>query len=284
MYNLLITAHAGVWDKGIGQFDFSRFLEYTDDDIKARFGTFDEQSVHALLGLPALFAYESHCELHARVGTITDLRVRDRGLRISLQFDPAFAPISPDALEDLQMELDIAGWELSRTHWAVKRVDLLWLLRNAGFASGVDVQSLESLAKEPALEELVRIVRQSLEKNSPVEAIDRLHTLTTKYLRARLQQRGIAVDKSKPLHSIFGEYVRALHEAGHVESKMTASILKSMHGPLEAFNQVRNDHSLAHDNVALLNHNEALFIFSHVTNSLKFLRELEQRITGEDLV
>jgi hypothetical protein len=42
------------------------------------------------------------------------------------------------------------------------------------------------------------------------------------------------VKRAKPLLSLFGEYVR----------KMTASILKSMHDPFEAFNQVRNDDSL----------------------------------------
>jgi len=276
LYSLLITGAEGAWDKGLCEIDPSRFLEYTDDDIKARLISLDEAAVAELFRLPTLFAYENHLELPARVGFIKDVRVRNRNLRFSFEFDPAFSPVSAKAVSDMQMELDIGGWELNRTHWAVKRVDLAEVLRNAGFASGVDITSLEALAEDPDLENLVRIVRQAIEKNRPAEALDRLHTLTIRYLRAWCQRRGLAIDKSKPLHSIFGEYVQKLHEAGELESKMTASILKSMKGPLEAFNQVRNDQTLAHDNT-LLNHDEALFIFSNVTSCLRFLRSLEQR-------
>src|ERR1051325_8418637 len=62
------------------------------------------------------------------------------------------------------------------------------------------------------------------------------------------------------LHSLFGEYVKRLKEHGHLESEMTARILKSSISTLEAFNDVRNNQSLAHDN-PILNYDEALLIF-----------------------
>jgi hypothetical protein len=46
---------------------------------------------------------------------------------------------------------------------------------------------------------------------------------------------------------------------------------------MEAFNDVRNDQSLAHDNV-VLNYDESLLIFNHVANTVRFLRGLEARI------
>ena len=50
-------------------------------------------------------------------------------------------------------------------------------------------------------------------------------------------------------------------------SKMTASILKALNGPLDAFNDVRNNQSLAHDS-SLLNYEEAMLVFNHVTSAL----------------
>ena len=63
---------------------------------------------------------------------------------------------------------------------------------------------------------------------------------------------------------------------GLIESEMTLRILKSSISTLEAFNDVRNNRSLAHDN-PVLNYDEALLIFNHVAGSIRFLRALESR-------
>jgi hypothetical protein len=58
----------------------------------------------------------------------------------------------------------------------------------------------------------------------------------------------LTVTQSKPLHSLFGEYVKRLRDGGYVESEMAVRILKSSISTMEAFNDVRNNRSLAHDN------------------------------------
>ena len=58
---------------------------------------------------------------------------------------------------------------------------------------------------------------------------------------------------------------------------MAARILKSSISVMEAFNDVRNNRSLAHDN-AILQYDEALLIFNHVAGSIRFLRSVEARI------
>ena len=58
---------------------------------------------------------------------------------------------------------------------------------------------------------------------------------------------------------------------------MTSRILKSSISTLEAFNDVRNNQSLAHDN-PMLNYEEALLIFNHVASSIRFLKAIEARI------
>jgi hypothetical protein len=58
---------------------------------------------------------------------------------------------------------------------------------------------------------------------------------------------------------------------------MAVRILESSISGLEAFNDVRNNRSLAHHN-AILQYDEALLIFNHVASSIRFLRSLESRL------
>lgn len=119
-------------------------------------------------------------------------------------------------------------------------------------------------------------MRDCIEKNEPEAGLDRLHTFVTKLIRTLSEKRGAAIDRDKPLHSIFGEYVKALRRAGLIESVMTERILKSSISTMEAFNKVRNDESLAHDNPTL-NYDESLLIFNHVCSAVRFIRALEAR-------
>ena len=57
---------------------------------------------------------------------------------------------------------------------------------------------------------------------------------------------------------------------------MTERILKSSIGTMEAFNRVRNEESLAHDNPTL-SYDESLLIFNHVCSAVRFIRALEAR-------
>ena len=83
-------------------------------------------------------------------------------------------------------------------------------------------------------------------------------------------------DQNKALHSLFSEYSRMLHERGLIESEMTAQIIKAVGKIMEAFNTVRNNRSLAHDNPAL-NTEEAVLIFNHVCSLVRFIKALEAR-------
>jgi hypothetical protein len=129
---------------------------------------------------------------------------------------------------------------------------------------------------------LAKSVRDAIERNEPEAGLDRLHTFVIKLIRTLSERRGIRIDRDKPLHSIFGEYVKVLREQGLIQSPMTERILKSSISTMEAFNRVRNDESLAHDN-RVLNYDESLLIFSHVCSSVQFVRALERRSTQPSL-
>jgi len=121
---------------------------------------------------------------------------------------------------------------------------------------------------------LARSVHACIGENRPQDGLDRLHTFVVKFVRVLCRKRGIATDQDKPLHSIFGEYVKALEREGLLDSEMTKRILKSTISILDAFNDVRNHQSFAHDN-PLLNHREALLIFNNVAGVVFFLSALE---------
>jgi hypothetical protein len=137
-----------------------------------------------------------------------------------------------------------------------------------------ELDSLTANSDDRDFEVVAEHVREAIEKNQPEGALDRLHTFVIKFIRTACEAHGIEVNRDKALHSIFGEYVKALREGGHLESQMAERILKSSISVLESFNDVRNNKSLAHDN-PILNYEESLLIFNHVAASIRFIRSLE---------
>jgi hypothetical protein len=122
-----------------------------------------------------------------------------------------------------------------------------------------ELDALTATGDERDFEVLAEHVREAIEKNQPEGALDRLHTFMMKFVRNACEEHGLEVVRDKPLHSIFGEYLRTLREGNHLESAMTERILKSSISVLEAFNDVRNNKSLAHGGCTRFCVNESSF-------------------------
>jgi Abortive infection C-terminus len=127
---------------------------------------------------------------------------------------------------------------------------------------------------------LAKTIRESIEQNEPGAALDRLHTYVVKYLRKLCDKHGISGGKDKPLHSIFGEYIKHIDEHGYIETEMTRRILKTSISLLDAFNPVRNDKSFAHDN-PLLNYDESMLIFKNISSLIFFMESIEKRMNEQ---
>lgn len=140
-----------------------------------------------------------------------------------------------------------------------------------------EMDAFVAIADERDFDVVAEHVREAIDKNQPEGGLDRLHTFVNKFIRVTCGPHGIKVNRDKPMHSVFGEYVKALRDGGHLESEMTERILKSSISVLEAFNHVRNNKSLAHDNT-ILNYEESLLIFNHVAASIRFIKALEAKI------
>jgi Abortive infection C-terminus len=177
-----------------------------------------------------------------------------------------------DDLLQYALEQGISNEDIQRYENCIRTI--------ARLSQPVPVNELAAITPNSAEREfavLAKSVHESIQKNQPEAGLDRLHTFSLKYLRVLCEQRGISTEKEKPLHSLIGEYVKHLKNSGHIESEMSERILKSSISTLDAFNDVRNNRSFAHDNT-VLNYDESLLIFNHVCSSIRYIETLEKRL------
>ena len=139
--------------------------------------------------------------------------------------------------------------------------------------SQITTEGIEAFAQDRTLEELVSDIERTLEANKPEVAIDHLHTYCMKKFAHLLGVRGISCAQDEPLHSRFSKYRKCL-EAEQNLREYTTRALKTFTSLLESFNDLRNNHSLAHDN-EILQPVEARFIFTTVNAMLVLLRAIE---------
>jgi len=130
---------------------------------------------------------------------------------------------------------------------------------------------------------LAKSIRESIDKNEPEAALDRLHTYVMKFIRQLCESHKIEIRKDESLNALFGKYVKFIVAHDKIESQMTERILKYSIHVIEAFNDIRNNKSFAHDN-PILNYPESVLIFNNVTNSIKFIESVEKTIEKENKI
>lgn len=141
-----------------------------------------------------------------------------------------------------------------------------------------NIDSIEPLTNEKDFILVVDQIKSNIKLNKPEASIDRLHTYMIKFIRLLSKRHNIKYDKNKPLHSLFGEYIKKLNKNGKLKTLMTERILKNSISLLESYNKVRNNDSLAHDN-PILSYDESLLILNNISNLVKFINTIENDIT-----
>ncbi|ANG97746.1 hypothetical protein A8A54_15400 [Brucella pseudogrignonensis] len=127
MYNLLVSGWKEEWQGNPCTFDLSRCVrqhEYTDQKLAEKFGKLDANALAELTLLPTIFAYESHREIDPKFGLIRKVTVRRWQVRIEYECISCTPFLTAADFDKLAFELDIGPWEMNRTHWAVKDVNL----------------------------------------------------------------------------------------------------------------------------------------------------------------
>ena len=133
---------------GTEQYDGPTFIvpknraltESTSDEMKARCAALTPEALEIVKTFPALFCSENHNftktdpDHMAYYGYVTDIKVQDNGIKI---YFTKLNALPQQVLIDLAADLCIGGAkaynELSRTHWAIKRINLVEVLEKAGY-------------------------------------------------------------------------------------------------------------------------------------------------------
>ena len=153
MYNLLI----GYFD---GSLEVNRILEYTDSSVKEYVAPQGKIDIFRISRLPTLMMPEKKdydSPQMAQVGYVED--IIPSGRKYGFRFIPleGFAPIPTVEVHELDAKLGITNnWELNRTHWAVKEVDLYRVL--APLLAPMISPQVFSLPKNRIQENLVAVM------------------------------------------------------------------------------------------------------------------------------
>lgn len=132
MFNLLVSGSG--WADDRDTMPAGRTFEYTEEPLVARFKPKGKFDFAAIIQLPALFMEESSPAKNqvARVGRILSAKENGRDIVLEYVYDHAIPPLTNATIEMFSQELDLGEWEFTRTHWAIKDVDLFRvLLRHA---------------------------------------------------------------------------------------------------------------------------------------------------------
>ena len=133
MYHLIVVSDPGAYDGDPFTLERRRVLgEYTSAALSDRYSQLTDVLIADLKRFPALFACEHGNKKDAHLGWIMKIQVRPDAARFSYVFDDSLPPISWEQVKALEWDLDIDNYELNRTHWALKDVDLFDVLIENG--------------------------------------------------------------------------------------------------------------------------------------------------------
>lgn len=138
------------------------------------------------------------------------------------------------------------------------------------------IDAIQANNEDKDFHSLAKLIRESIEKNEPEAALDRLHTYLIKFLKELCQTHGVDFKKDETVNGLFGKYIKAVRDKDFLESAMAEKIVQFSFQIMDAFNDIRNNRSYAHDN-PILNYDESVLIFSNVSSMVKFIQAIEAK-------
>lgn len=125
MYNLLVSANDESWNGEPFILEIGRCVrEYTDAAITEKYGDLTESHINKIGQFPCIFAYEIGCKKDPKFGLIRDIKKREGKVKIEYEIIDLDKFLTHAEILDMLFELDISDWEMNRTHWAIKDINL----------------------------------------------------------------------------------------------------------------------------------------------------------------
>ena len=135
MYNLFVSSNEESWDGEPFVLESGRCVcvsEYTEDAIVKTYGNLTKTQVNRIRRFPCVFAYEAFLKKDPKFGLIRAITKRQGQVRIDYEIKKLDKFLSHNDLSEMSFALDIEKWEMSRTHWAIKKVNLAMELEATG--------------------------------------------------------------------------------------------------------------------------------------------------------
>ena len=133
MYNLFVSANDEAWDGEPYILELGRCVrEYTDNEITEKYGNFTQEQIEAIRRFPRIFAYEIGCKKDPKFGIVREVTKKKGNVKIEYDLVELDNFITHADILNMLFELDILDWEMNRTHWAIKDVNLAKELATKG--------------------------------------------------------------------------------------------------------------------------------------------------------
>jgi hypothetical protein len=138
------------------------------------------------------------------------------------------------------------------------------------------IDAIQAINDDKDFNQLAKLIKESIQKNEPEAALDRLHVFLIKFLKELCKSHGVTFSNEETVNALFGKYIKAIKGKGFIQSMMAEKIIQFSFQVIDAFNDIRNNKSFAHDN-PVLNYDESILIFSNVSSTVKFIQSLEAK-------
>jgi hypothetical protein len=126
MYNLLVSADKTAWTQSFYEYEHSRIFEHTPEYYCKEFNELNDATIERLIKYPALFVHEMF-DGKSKIRFIKTVKKNYSEYHLDLEY---YCDVSSKKLEKLQDKLGFEKSEKSRTHWAVKDIDLIGVLQD----------------------------------------------------------------------------------------------------------------------------------------------------------
>ncbi|WP_263063523.1 FRG domain-containing protein [Dickeya dadantii] len=163
MYNLFVTADTQAWSETNGSYEFtrSRFLEHTEDKIIRKYKELTKEQIEEIKTLPCLFLIEN-LQGDAFMGTLKSITAD----RYKVEFEYTFTNriYSGEINNIILPSLGLSKYEIMRTHWAIKDLDLYSIIKSENIAlqNIVEIDDVRIPTEDKASEEVISFRATSL--------------------------------------------------------------------------------------------------------------------------
>lgn len=152
MFNLIVSG--GLENERRGSIMAGRVFEYTPDELEERFKPSGILNISGVMALPTLFMDEGIGDEIAGIGWLTRIERKGTDYQLHYSMDPDIPRMTNSDIYELASDLHMDSFEFHRNHWAIKDVDLFYVLHRKKLGKR-DTPTVFQLSEKPVNSKLV---------------------------------------------------------------------------------------------------------------------------------